>query len=198
MFPRHPCATDTHMDRREKKKIPSDSTTETKWRLWEPSYVYSIGLLYFSSHRFEDCFNVRGGFNVVLPSGHYFPVCHAEERWEIKNWELQRVTVDRWGTHAYAQAAGISCPVEYRRYKKGLFLRLLYSGQRLFIPVDLSFAWIYATMRFSRGYLLAILASVSQKLTVSRTLSKLALWTKHAKAATACRKRLRETLSFWL
>lgn len=77
------------------KKIPSDSTTETKWRLWEPSYVYSIGLLYFSSHCFEDCFNVRGGFNVVLPSGHYFPVCHAEERWEIKNWELQRVTVHK-------------------------------------------------------------------------------------------------------
>lgn len=120
MFPRHPCATDTHMDRRE-KKIPSDSTTETKWRLWEPSYVYSIGLLYFSSHCFEDCFNVHGGFNVVLPSRHYFPVCHAEDRWEIKKWELQRVTVDRWGTQAYVQAAGISCPVEYTRYKKGLF-----------------------------------------------------------------------------
>lgn len=79
MFPRHRAQqTHTWTDRRKKHTRP----TETKRRLWEPSYVYSIGLLYFSFRRFEDCFNVRGGFNVVLPSGHYFPVCHAEERGE--------------------------------------------------------------------------------------------------------------------
>lgn len=97
MFPRHPCAADTHTWTDRRKKHSSNSTTETKWRLWEPSYVYSISLLYFSFSRFEDGCNVRGGFNVVLPSGHYFPVCHAEERGEQRTEGLRE---QQWAEEA--------------------------------------------------------------------------------------------------
>lgn len=87
----------THGQTGGEKKHSSNSTTETKWRLWEPSYVYSISLLYFSFSHFEDCCNVRGGFNVVLPSGHYFPVCHAEERGEQRTEGLRE---QQWADEA--------------------------------------------------------------------------------------------------
>lgn len=150
----------THGQTGEKKNHPSNSTTETKWRLWEPSYVYSISLLYFSFSRFEDCCNVRGGFNVVLPSGHYFPVCHAEERGEQRT-ESRRE--QQWADEARMHmhkllGVHVHCSIDSNKkwhlmHLHFAFLDFYCSDRNLFIPADIGLP------ESTLCYLLAISAS---------------------------------------